>query len=59
MNGGGLEMVMVVTLCVLGLALLLMPEVFVAIVRQCVEHPGLGGGLLAMLCLVGGWIYKR
>ena len=52
-------MMTVVTLCVMGLALLLMPKVFVAIVRQCVEHPGMGVGLLAVLCLVGGWIYKR
>jgi len=52
-------MVTVVTLCVVGLAVLLMPEVFVALGRQSVEHPGIGGSILVLFGLTGRWIYKR
>ena len=52
-------MVAVMTLCVVGLAVLLMPEVFVELGRETVEHPGIGAMLVVVLGLIGGWIYKR
>ena len=44
---------------VVGIAVLLLPEVFVALGRETVEHPGVGGMVVVLLGLIGGWIYKR
>ena len=52
-------MVAVMTLCVVALAVLLMPEVFVELGRETADHPGIGAMIVVLLGLVGGWIYKR
>ena len=52
-------MVAVMTLCVVTLGVLLMPEVFVELGRGIVENPGVGVLIVALLGLIGGWIYKR
>ena len=39
---------------VVGIAVLLLPEDFVALGRGTVEHPGVGGMVLVLLGLIGG-----
>ena len=52
-------MLLFLVLCILGVAFLLMPGVLEALVRQPIENPTWGIGLLAILVLMLVWNYKR
>ena len=52
-------MVLFLAVCTVALALLMMPDVFVALGQVAVDNPAWGLGLLTVVTLIGVWIYRR
>ena len=52
-------MLLLLVCCILGVSFLLMPGVLEALVRQPIDNPTWGIGLLAILVLMLVWNYKR
>ena len=52
-------MALFLTVVVLGIAVLTMPEVFSELAQSAIDNPAYGLGLLALLVLVGVWIDRQ